>query len=148
MALYFKIFPSAHHKIARLLYKPTRLGCVNEFSRGKPLLTWQRAACRMASKPPSGESRLPDTLWRPTSCSKASASPVRGSTWWKLKGGWQRSCRVGQGWRSLEGTVLTKGSTVLSTKEPKPGMEDDRQKRLLKSRRQASALLQVQREVA
>lgn len=48
----------------------------------------------------------------------------------------------------MEGTVLTKGSTVLSTKEPKPGMEDDRQKRLLKSRRQASALLQVQREVA
>lgn len=85
------------------------------------LLTWQSAACRMASKPPSGESRLPDTLWRPTSRWKASASPVRDSTWWKLKGGWQRSSRLGQGWRSLEGTVLTKGSTVLSTKEPKPG---------------------------
>ena len=84
-------------------------------------LTWQRAACRMASKPPSGKSRLPDTFWRPTSRSKASASPVRDSTWWKLKGGWQLSSREGQGWRSLEGTVLTKGSTVLSTKEPKPG---------------------------
>lgn len=79
----------------------------------------------MASKPPSGESRLPETFWRPTSLSKAWASEVRESTWWKLKGGWQRSSRLGHGCRSLEGTVLTNGSTLLSTKKPKPEGRSD-----------------------
>ena len=60
-------------------------------------LTLQTAACMMASKPDSGESRLAEILCPMTLFSKAAVSVVRLRRFWKLKAGWQEVPRCGLG---------------------------------------------------
>lgn len=86
------------------------------------VLTPHTAACIMASSPPSGASRFPEMNCFPTSLSNFSALSVSERMCLKAKGGWQLLSLLGQGFFSFSGCVLTKGSTVLSTKEPKPRM--------------------------
>lgn len=61
------------------------------------LLTPQTAACNMASKPPSGASRLPDILSFWSSSVKKFKSLVSLMTFWKENGG----SLLGHGWESL-----------------------------------------------
>jgi len=90
------------------------------FIHGKSALTLQTTACIIASRPASGESRLPEIFCLLTSRSNSLASLVNGRTFWKLKAGWQESIRLGQGFSRLIFTWLTYGNISLSTKDPKP----------------------------
>lgn len=63
------------------------------------LLTRQTAACSIASKPPSGASRLPDILSFWSLLVKSLNSLVSLITFWKENGG----SLLGQGWLSLRG---------------------------------------------
>lgn len=75
----------------------------------------------MASSPPSGASRFPEISCLPTSVWNWLELSVSLSTCRKANGAWHSFSLLGQGFRSFSGCVLTKGSTVLSTKDPKPG---------------------------
>lgn len=83
-------------------------------------LTPHTAACIMASSPPSGASRFPEINCFPTSLSNFLALSVSERMCLKAKGGWHCLSLLGQGFCSFSGCVFTKGSTVLSTKEPNP----------------------------
>lgn len=84
-------------------------------------LTGHAATCIMASSPPSGASKFPEISCFPTSVSNCLELSVSFSTCLKANGGWHSFSLLGQGFLSFSGCVLTKGSTVLSTKDPKPG---------------------------
>lgn len=84
-------------------------------------LTGHAATCIMASSPPSGASRFPEMSCLPTSVWNWLELSVSFSTCRKANGGWHSFSLLGHGFFSFSGCVLTKGSTVLSTKDPKPG---------------------------